>query len=80
MRVDRLHLRETRLMLEMAPEEGGEEIGQNDIRHHGADRGRRQTPVDLFRYHLLDKGSTSEKAQLVGGAPEPTHDRRAMTC
>ena len=40
----------------MTPKEGSENIGQNEIRHHGADRGRRQTPVDLFRCHLGDFG------------------------
>jgi hypothetical protein len=47
----RLHVRKARLVLEMAPEKWGEDIGQDDIRGYGADRGRRQTPVDLSRCH-----------------------------
>jgi hypothetical protein len=44
-------VRKARLVFEMTPEEGGEDIGQDDIRGYGADRDGRQTPIDLFRCH-----------------------------
>ncbi len=49
----RLEPGELGLVFEMAPEEGSQNIGQTEIHRHGGDRSRGQTPVDLFRRHLV---------------------------
>ena len=60
----RLEGGELRLAFEMAPEEGGEDIGQAEIHgYHCNEHSRRPTPVD-FRRHPRDFGGRSVQRQF----------------
>jgi hypothetical protein len=55
----------------MAPEEGGEDIGEAEIHGYCSDRSRRQTPVDLFRNHLRDFGGRAVQRQRRPALRDP---------
>jgi hypothetical protein len=65
----------------MAPEEGSKHIGQTEIQRHRGDRSRCETPVDLFRRHMVilvvaspkgNVGWTLRRSQCVTWDRSPT--------
>jgi len=52
------------LAFEMAPEERSEHIGQTEIERQGGDRSRCETPVDLFRRHVVILVVASSKGNV----------------